>query len=156
MYKTKQTITIIRNYGHERVRKQHRCLECGCCSNSKSILLVYFAGENLHFCSEMYIAEFRKEVEKGACKQCGNVVRSFIAPNKEYCSLLCMNKAILRNGKISNGSSIESDEKYRYSINICSYRDRWCEIPRNLRSINRICRVRFNKERFMSSTGMII
>lgn len=86
-----------------------RMSACGWCSDSKSILkyiLPTLSGENLHFCSEMCIAEFRKAVKKGACKQCGNVVRSSIAPNKEYCSLFCMNKAIPRNGKIVNGNSI--------------------------------------------------
>lgn len=78
--------------------------ECGWCSDSKPILkyvLPTLSGENLQFCSENCIAEFRKAVKKGACKQCGNAVRSSIAPNKEYCSTFCMNKAMPKNGKIT-------------------------------------------------------
>lgn len=87
-----------------------RASACGWCSDSKPILkyiLPTLSGENLQFCSEMCIGEFRKAVKKGACKQCGSVVRSSIAPNKEYCSLLCMNKAMPKNGNISNGDSGE-------------------------------------------------
>lgn len=76
--------------------------ECGWCSDIKPILkyiLPTLSGENLQFCSENCIAEFRKAVKKGACKQCGNAVRSSIAPNKEYCSTFCMNKAMPKNGK---------------------------------------------------------
>lgn len=78
--------------------------ECGWCSDSKPILkyvLPTLSGENLQFCSENCIGEFRKAVKKGACKQCGNAVRSSIAPNKEYCSTFCMNKAMPKNGKIT-------------------------------------------------------
>lgn len=79
-----------------------RMSACGWCSDNKSILkyiLPTLSGENLLFCSEMCIAEFRKAVKKGACKQCGNAVRSTNAPNKEYCSTFCMNKAMPKNGK---------------------------------------------------------
>lgn len=74
---------------------------CGWCSDNKPILkfiLPTLSGENLQFCSEMCLAEFRKAVKKGACKQCGSVVRSAVAPNKDYCSLYCMNKAMPKNG----------------------------------------------------------
>lgn len=80
-----------------------RMSACGWCSDNKSILkyiLPTLSGENLHFCSEMCIAEFRKAVKKGACKQCGNAVRSTITPNKEFCSTFCMNKAMPKNGKV--------------------------------------------------------
>lgn len=75
---------------------------CGWCSDTKPILkyiLPTLSGENLQFCSENCLAEFRKAVKKGACKQCGNAVRSTVAPSKEYCSTFCMNKAIPKNGK---------------------------------------------------------
>lgn len=78
---------------------------CGWCSDNKPILkfiLPTLSGENLQFCSEMCIAEFRKAVKKGACKQCGSVVRPTVAPNKEYCSLYCMNKAIPKNGTVTH------------------------------------------------------
>lgn len=80
-----------------------RMSACGWCSDNKPILkyiLPTLSGENLQFCSEMCIAEFRKAVKKGACKQCGNVVRSGLAPNKEFCSSYCMNKAMPKNGNI--------------------------------------------------------
>lgn len=80
-----------------------RMSACGWCSDNKPILkyiLPTLSGENLQFCSEMCIAEFRKAVKKGACKQCGNVVRPAFAPNKEFCSSYCMNKAMPKNGKI--------------------------------------------------------
>lgn len=75
---------------------------CGWCSDNKPILkyiLPTLSGENLQFCSEMCIAEFRKAVKKGACKQCGNVVRAGLSPHKEYCSTFCMNKAMPKNGR---------------------------------------------------------
>lgn len=75
---------------------------CGWCSDNKPILkyvLPTLSGENLEFCSEGCIAEFRKAVKKGACKQCGNAIRPAIAPNKEYCSTYCLNKAMPKNGK---------------------------------------------------------
>lgn len=78
-----------------------RMSACGWCSDTKpalNFILPTLSGENLQFCTEMCIAEFRKAVKKGACKQCGSVVRP-VAPNKEYCSLYCMNKAMPKNGK---------------------------------------------------------
>lgn len=80
---------------------------CGWCSDTKPILkyiLPTLSGENLQFCSENCLAEFRKAVKKGACKQCGNVVRLTIAPNKEYCSMFCMNKAMPKNGRFGISS----------------------------------------------------
>lgn len=76
---------------------------CAWCSESRPVLkyiLPTLSGENLQFCSEMCITEFRTAVKKGACKQCGNVVRLANAPNKEYCSLYCMNKASTKMGKM--------------------------------------------------------
>lgn len=73
---------------------------CGWCSDSKPALnyiLPTLSGENLQFCSEMCIGEFRKAVKKGACKQCGNV-----AKYKDFCSLYCMSKAMPKNGTIPN------------------------------------------------------
>lgn len=70
--------------------------ECGWCREKKIILkyvLPTLSGENLEFCSEMCIGEFRKAVKRGACNQCGNAIRPMIAPNQEYCSTFCMNKA---------------------------------------------------------------
>lgn len=76
---------------------------CGWCSDSKPTSSFHYnmhtlSGDDLRFCSEMCIAEFRKAVKKGGCKQCGNVVTTGTAPNKEYCSLHCMNKATPKNG----------------------------------------------------------
>lgn len=74
---------------------------CGWCMDRKpnlKYILPTLSGENLLFCTENCIAEFRKAVKRGACKQCGNAVRPAVAPNKEYCSTFCMNKAIAKNG----------------------------------------------------------
>lgn len=74
---------------------------CGWCMDRKPILkyiLPTLSGENLLFCTENCIAEFRKAVKRGACKQCGNAVRPTMAPNKEFCSTFCLNKAMPKNG----------------------------------------------------------
>lgn len=74
---------------------------CGWCHDTRSPLnyiLPTLSGESLEFCTEMCIVEFRKAVKKGACKQCGNAIRSMVAPNRDYCSTLCHNKAKPKNG----------------------------------------------------------
>lgn len=78
---------------------------CAWCSENKSILQYVLPTPNgdKEFCSELCIAEFRKALKKGACSQCGNVVRPNVAPNREFCSTFCMNKVQTsisgRNGK---------------------------------------------------------
>lgn len=75
---------------------------CGWCMDRKpnlKFILPTLSGENLSFCTENCIAEFRKAVKRGACKQCGIAVRPAMAPNKEYCSTFCMNKAMAKNGE---------------------------------------------------------
>lgn len=64
----------------------------------KSILeyiLPTLAAENLQFCSEKCITEFRKTVRKGACKLCGNAVKLTGTSDKEYCHN-CMQYEITR------------------------------------------------------------
>lgn len=56
------------------------------------------------FCSETCIAEFRKAYSKGACTQCDNVIREG-APNKEFCSMMCMNKHQKKNGSTRHSSA---------------------------------------------------
>lgn len=90
-----------RNVAKKTTSPTQQLSSCGWCSENKSILnyvLPTLSGENLEFCSEMCIAEFRKAVKKGACKQCGNAIRSIVAPNREYCSTYCMNKSRPKNG----------------------------------------------------------
>lgn len=80
---------------------------CGWCMDRKpnlKYILPTLSGENLSFCTENCIAEFRKAVKRGACKQCGIAVRPAMAPNKEYCSTFCMNKAMAKNGKLIKSS----------------------------------------------------
>lgn len=77
---------------------------CGWCHDLQADLnyiLPTISGDSLEFCSEMCIVEFRKVVKKGACKQCGNAIRSTIAPNRDYCSTFCWHKARPESGKIS-------------------------------------------------------
>lgn len=74
---------------------------CGWCMDRKPILtyiLPTSSGENLLFCTENCIAEFRKAVKRGACKQCGHAVLPTVTPHTEYCSTICMNKAMPKNG----------------------------------------------------------
>lgn len=76
-------------------------LICAWCDKRKPILkyiLPTLSGENLDFCSEECLAQFRKAVKKGACKQCGNAIRPAVAPNREYCSAFCLNKSQPKNG----------------------------------------------------------
>lgn len=81
-----------------------RLLECDWCKQSKTILeytLPTLSGEIRQFCSDECVVQFRNVSKKsGSCKQCGNVIQSTVAPNKEYCSFHCMNKAMPKNGKI--------------------------------------------------------
>ncbi|XP_055308025.1 polycomb protein Scm-like isoform X2 [Sitodiplosis mosellana] len=101
-------------------------LPCAWCSDNKPILkyvLPTLSGDNLQFCSEMCIAEFRKAVKKGACKQCGSIVRLAVAPNKEYCSLYCMNKIISKHGNIDGVSSttnMNGNSKKSPTNNLCT------------------------------------
>ncbi|XP_005187263.1 polycomb protein Scm [Musca domestica] len=81
---------------------------CTWCGESKQPLQYVLPTQNgkKEFCSETCIAEFRKAYSKGACAQCDNVIREG-APNKEFCSLMCMNKHQKKNGptrSLSNGS----------------------------------------------------
>ncbi|XP_061397328.1 polycomb protein Scm [Musca vetustissima] len=81
---------------------------CTWCGESKQPLQYVLPTQNgkKEFCSETCIAEFRKAYSKGACSQCDNVIREG-APNKEFCSLMCMNKHQKKNGptrSLSNGS----------------------------------------------------
>lgn len=76
---------------------------CAWCHEERpdlNYILPTLSGDSLEFCSEACIVEFRKAVKKGACKQCGNAVRPITAPNGEYCSTACLNKAKPTNGKI--------------------------------------------------------
>lgn len=77
-------------------------LSCGWCHETQSILnyiLPTLSGESIKFCSEICITEFRKVVKKGACKQCGNAIRSIVAPNQDFCSTICLNKSKPKNCK---------------------------------------------------------
>lgn len=80
---------------------------CTWCAESKQLLQYVLPTQNgkKEFCSETCIAEFRKAYSKGACAQCDNVIRDG-APNKEFCSLMCMNKHQKKNGStrsVNNG-----------------------------------------------------
>lgn len=82
---------------------------CHWCSDKKDVLkyvMPTLAGENLEFCSESCITEFRKAVKKGACNRCGNAVRPSVAPNREYCSTYCMNKSQPKHGKLSHDEKL--------------------------------------------------
>nr|SMS16212.1 Polycomb group protein: Sex comb on midleg [Drosophila subobscura] len=59
------------------------------------------------FCSETCIAEFRKAYSKGACSQCDNVIRDG-APNKEFCSIMCMNKHQKKNCSTRHSGGVGS------------------------------------------------
>ena len=71
---------------------------CAWCSDDKSKCFIRLkstlSGENLKFCSEICITEFRKTVKRGACKLCG----SMVTRNKEYCSY-CIEKTT-KNGEM--------------------------------------------------------
>ena len=61
------------------------------------------------FCSETCIAEFRKAYNKGACRECDNVIRPN-APNKEFCSTYCLNKNKKKNGTAALASQHSSSK----------------------------------------------
>lgn len=86
---------------------------CTWCAESKQLLQYVLPTQNgkKEFCSETCIAEFRKAYSKGACAQCDNVIRDG-APNKEFCSLMCMNKHQKKNGSarsVNNGVRGDSE-----------------------------------------------
>lgn len=70
-------------------------LICAWCNESKMALkyVLPIPSGDKEFCSELCISEFRKVRKKGACNQCGNVIRPNAAPNSELCSTFCLNKA---------------------------------------------------------------
>jgi len=78
---------------------------CTWCGESKQPLQYVLPTQNgkKEFCSENCIAEFRKAYSKGACTQCDNVIREG-APNKEFCSIMCMNKHQKKNGPVRQNS----------------------------------------------------
>ncbi|KAI8118173.1 Polycomb protein Scm [Lucilia cuprina] len=88
-----------------RPAKRATCTWCGECKQPLQYVLPTQNGKK-EFCSETCIAEFRKAYSKGACAQCDNVIREG-APNKEFCSLMCMNKHQKKNGStrsLNNGT----------------------------------------------------
>lgn len=80
-------------------------LTCAWCNENKPILkyVLPIPGADKEFCSELCISEFRKARKKGACNQCGNVIRPNVAPNTEFCSTFCFNKS--QNRRNSDGVS---------------------------------------------------
>lgn len=102
-----------------RPAKRATCTWCGECKQLLQYVLPTQNGKK-EFCSETCIAEFRKAYNKGACTQCDNVIREG-APNKDFCSVMCMNKHQKKNGSTrqhnSGGGGIRGDsERGKLSI----------------------------------------
>ncbi|XP_068155677.1 polycomb protein Scm [Drosophila tropicalis] len=79
-----------------RPAKRATCTWCGEGKLPLQYVLPTHSGKK-EFCSETCIAEFRKAYSKGACTQCDNVIREG-APDKAFCSMMCMNKHQKKNG----------------------------------------------------------
>ncbi|KAH8382301.1 hypothetical protein KR009_002777 [Drosophila setifemur] len=99
-----------------RPAKRATCTWCGEGKLPLQYVLPTQTGKK-EFCSETCIAEFRKAYSKGACTQCDNVIRDG-APNKEFCSIMCMNKHQKKNcstrqsgGSASVKGLLEGDRK---------------------------------------------
>ncbi|KAH8295489.1 hypothetical protein KR018_012251 [Drosophila ironensis] len=100
-----------------RPAKRATCTWCGEGKLPLQYVLPTQTGKK-EFCSETCIAEFRKAYSKGACTQCDNVIRDG-APNKEFCSIMCMNKHQKKNcstrqsggGSANSKGLLESDRK---------------------------------------------
>ncbi|XP_018797839.1 PREDICTED: polycomb protein Scm [Bactrocera latifrons] len=95
------------NNGNQRSRgRPAKRATCTWCGESKQLLQYVLPTQNgkKEFCSETCIAEFRKAYNKGACTQCDNVIREG-APNKDFCSVMCMNKHQKKNGSTRQHSS---------------------------------------------------
>ncbi|XP_017057417.1 polycomb protein Scm [Drosophila ficusphila] len=99
-----------------RPAKRATCTWCGEGKLPLQYVLPTQTGKK-EFCSETCIAEFRKAYSKGACTQCDNVIRDG-APNKEFCSIMCMNKHQKKNcstrhsgGSTSGKGLAESERK---------------------------------------------
>lgn len=95
---------------------------CTWCGEGKQPLQYVLPTQNgkKEFCSETCIAEFRKAYSKGACAQCDNVIREG-APNKEFCSMMCMNKHQKKNGSSrqhANHNNNSRSEQERNKITI--------------------------------------
>lgn len=75
-------------------RPPKKPVTCTWCGEGKAPLKYVYPTQNgkKEFCSETCLSEFRKAYIKGACRQCDNVIRSSVCPNKDYCSTYCMNK----------------------------------------------------------------
>ncbi|KAH8403970.1 hypothetical protein KR215_007286 [Drosophila sulfurigaster] len=85
-----------------RPAKRATCTWCGEGKLPLQYVLPTQTGKK-EFCSETCIAEFRKAYSKGACTQCDNVIREG-APNKEFCTVMCMNKHQKKNGSMRHSS----------------------------------------------------
>lgn len=97
---------------------------CTWCNEGKQPLKYVLPTQNgkKEFCSEICLGEFRKAYNKGACLNCDNVIRTS-APNRNYCSISCMNKhqkksssssstpsiAPAKNGNNNNNNAIENN-----------------------------------------------
>ncbi|XP_017473545.1 PREDICTED: polycomb protein Scm [Rhagoletis zephyria] len=95
------------NNGNQRSRgRPAKRATCTWCGESKQLLQYVLPTQNgkKEFCSETCIAEFRKAYNKGACTQCDNVIREG-APNKDFCSVMCMNKHQKKNGSTRQHNS---------------------------------------------------
>lgn len=105
------TATKVRGPG----RPPKKIISCTWCNEGKLPLKYVYPTTNgkKEFCSETCLAEFRKAYIKGACLQCDNVIRGSSNPNKDYCSVYCMNKHQKKNethGKIAAVSPLTSLE----------------------------------------------
>ncbi|XP_016975651.1 polycomb protein Scm [Drosophila rhopaloa] len=98
-----------------RPAKRATCTWCGEGKLPLQYVLPTQTGKK-EFCSETCIAEFRKAYSKGACSQCDNVIRDG-APNKEFCSIMCMNKHQKKNcstrhsGGSGSGKGLAENER---------------------------------------------
>lgn len=77
-----------------RGRPSKKTVSCTWCNEGKLPLKYVLPTTNgkKEFCSETCLSEFRKAYVKGACLNCDNVIRGNSNPNKDYCSVYCMNK----------------------------------------------------------------
>ncbi|XP_037952047.1 polycomb protein Scm-like [Teleopsis dalmanni] len=85
-----------------RPAKRAMCTWCGESKQQLQYVLPTLNGKK-EFCSENCIVIFRKAYSKGACMQCDNVIRDG-APNRDFCSMMCMNKHMKKNGPTRQNS----------------------------------------------------
>lgn len=110
--------SLSKSRGPGRPRLSPTCTWCGEAKPALKYVLPTQTGRK-EFCSETCIGEYRKSESKGTCIHCGNVVKKN-APNKDFCSTICMTRHQRKrySSVTTSGSSRERSPTNNNTINV--------------------------------------